>query len=322
MLILQIEYVSNVSIHRVMSRKSQTSICPLCGSTDTCHFADCKDHAVSNETYELVQCKSCGIIFTDGTPLEEHKENYSKLNQELTRADNPKRLLDKVYYYMRFISIRRRVRLILDQTRLKEGRLLNYGAKSGYFSSRMENIGWHVTSLEEYHEHRVLSLELFHHRMMELTEIDSLPHGSYDAVTLWHTFEHESNPGVLIDKIYSLLKPNGVLLIACPNIESYDALHYGREWAAWDVPRHRWHFNPSSLMSFCLRHKFILMYHKRMPFDVFYISLLSEKYRGSHFAVLKGFFVGLHYWFKTIWKRDKSSSIVYIFRKKLNESNG
>lgn len=305
-----------------MSGEEGKRICPLCGSSDTGHFTNCRDHAVSGETYGLVKCNSCSVIFTIDTPDRENRDTYSKLEQELYRADKPGRFFDRVYYNMRFISIRRRVKLIENLTRLKSGRLLNYGAKSGFFSNSMENRGWNVTSLEEYHEHRVFSLEMFHHRMMELSEIDNLPVGSYDVITMWHTFEHEEEPGRLIDRMYSLLKPNGLLVIACPNTISYDAAHYGSDWAAWDVPRHLWHFNPQSIIKFCIKHRFILMYHKRIPLDVFYISMLSEKYKGTRFATLRGLAIATYFWLKTFGHRDGSSSIVYAFRKQTITGNG
>lgn len=298
-----------------VNNKETTYTCPICGSAATSHFAKCKDYAVSGETYELQRCENCGVIYTIDTPLDEDRNTYSKLQQELDRADKPRRIFDRIYYNMRFVTIRRRIRLIEELTRLKKGRLLNYGAKSGYFSSRMANRGWNVTSLEEHFEHRIFSLEMFHHRMLEISEIDNLRPESFDVITLWHIFEHHSNPGQLIDKLHSLLKPNGILLIACPNSDSFDAAHYGPYWAAWDVPRHLWHFNPASLMTFCRKHNFVMMYHKRIPYDVFYISLLSERYKSRHFKVLKGLLTGFYYWMKTNRHRGGSSSIVYGFRK-------
>ncbi len=298
-----------------MKNNEATYVCPLCGSGATSLFAEVGDYAVSNESYKLIKCDTCGIIHTVDAPVGDMKEDYRTLEQELYRADHPQRLFDRIYYNMRFITIRRRIRLIENLTRLKKGKLLNYGAKSGFFSSRMSDRGWKVTSLEEYHEHRIFSLEMFHHRMMELSEIDSLPAESYDVITLWHFFEHHKNPEQLIDKLRALLKPNGLLLIACPNTDSYDAAYYGQYWAAWDVPRHLWHFNPSSMLKLGLRHNLILMYHKRIPFDVFYISLLSEQYRNKRYKTLRGLAMGVYFWYKSNWRRGKSSSIVYVFRK-------
>ena len=291
--------------------------CPLCGGNDTSHFTDCTDHAVSNETYSLQRCGSCGLIFTIAPPDSQDKQTYSKLDQELNRADNPRKRLDRLYYYARILNIRRKIRLIERLTRVSSGKLLNYGAKSGYFSSRMTDRGWKVTSLEEYHEQRIFSLEMFHHRMMDIDEIDSLPPGSFDAVTLWHTLEHQEDPHTLIEKLIRLLKPNGLLFAAVPNTDSLDAAWYGSQWAAWDVPRHLLHFNTTSMIRFGLAHNLVLMHHERMPFEAFYIPMLSEKFKGNRHPIITGAVRGLKFWHKTNTDREKSSSIVYVFRKNM-----
>lgn len=295
--------------------KSANKICPLCGNSDTSHFADCTDHEVSGETYTLFRCSHCGLIHTDNPPVGEERAAYSKLEQELGQAHNPQKLLEYLFFHMRFFSIRWKRRLVEEVTRMKRGRLLNYGAGSGYFSSRMSDRGWHVTSLEEHHEKRIFSLEMFHHRMMELSEIDSLARQSFDAITLWHTLEHQDNPDSLADKFTGILKPNGLIFIAVPNTDSYDAAYYGRYWAAWDVPRHRWHFNPESMVQFGCRHGLVLMHHRKMPLDVFYISLLSERNKGGRFWFMKGLMHGTAFWLKSVLHRDRSSSLVYVFKK-------
>lgn len=290
-------------------------ICPLCGA-DAVHFTDCTDHAISGERYSLKKCPECGLIFTEEPPSEERKMDYSKLQQELSRADSPRKFLDRLYYHTRLKNIRHKIRLVEGTTRVRRGRLLNYGAKSGYFSSRMEDRGWKVTSLEEHHENRVFSLEMFHHRMMELSEIDSLQKGSFDAITLWHSIEHQEHPDELTGKLKSLLKDSGLLFIAVPNTDSLDARFYGSEWAAWDVPRHLWHFNIRSMIEFGKRNGLVLLRHEKMPFDTFYISILSEQYIGTRHYILKGTVRGLLFRHKSRKNRCNSSSIVFIFRKK------
>lgn len=297
---------------------SETSRCPLCGGMNTYHYTDCRDSAVSGESYSLARCPDCGLIHTLNPPTDEDKSAYSKLSQELNRADHPKEPLDKLYFHTRFLNVRRRVRIVKEQSRLKTGRLLNYGAKSGYFSNAMENRGWKVSSLEEHHEKRVFSLEMFHHRMMEPDELESLPRESFDEVTLWHTLEHQNNPGKLIEKLKTLLKPNGLMFIALPNTDSLDAAWYGNDWAAWDVPRHLWHFNINSMIRFGLQHGLILQHHQQLPLDTFYIAMLSERNRGTRHYILKGGLKGLHFWLKTRRDRKGSSTIVYVFRKRTN----
>ena len=117
------------------------------------------------------------------------------------------------------------------------------------------------------------------------------------------------------DRISRLLKPGAVCVVALPNCSSYDAEHYKQFWAAWDVPRHLWHFQPSTFRIFSEKSGFNLENLKILPLDVFYISLLSERYMGSSMAFLKAMSKAFIFALRSIFNRDRSSSIVYILRK-------
>lgn len=290
--------------------------CPLCGASEQIPYANCTDFTVSRESYILMRCPSCGVVYTLNPPSEDDMRRYDKLNLKLKLGDSPKGLVSKLYYHVRARMLHKKARIVEMQAYRTTGSLLNYGAKTGFFSHRMERRGWKVTSVEKYHEERQFSMEMFRHRMIDVPEVESLHPGTFDVVTMWHVFEHCFNPHELLDKFYKLLRPGGVLIMACPNICSTDAMHYGPYWAAYDVPRHRWHFNPSSLTMLAQRHGFTLMHHEKMPFDSFYISVLSERNMKHKMAFLRGMLMGLYSWLVSLWNRGKSSSIVYVFRKR------
>jgi predicted SAM-dependent methyltransferase len=290
--------------------------CPLCGSKQISFHADCTDYAVSKERFTLLRCMDCGFVFTKGAPLEEDLLRYEKLKQKLMLGDAPKGIFNKIYYRVRSLMLIRKANIVERYAYMNKGNLLNYGAKTGYFSNCMVRRGWRVTSIERYHEERLFSLEFFHHRMHDTNELPSLQPGSFDVVTMWHVFEHAHDPGELLRTFYKLLKPNGILLIAAPNISSTDAEYYGAEWAALDVPRHLWHFTPITINKLASNYGFTLMHHEGMPFDSFYISMLSEKNRNHKFPHLSGFMIGLNSWYVSLRHRERSSSLIYIFRKK------
>lgn len=212
--------------------------------------------------------------------------------------------------------LRKKARIVEDQSYRTAGTLLNYGAKTGFFSHYMEKRGWKVTSIEKYHEERLFSLEMFHHRIFDVQEMDRLHPETFDVITLWHVFEHCHDPHALLDRFYNLLRPNGILVLACPNICSTDAMHYGANWAAYDVPRHLWHFSPTSLNTLLHKHGFTMMHREKLDFDCFYISVLSEKHKNHKPAFIRGFLYGMHCWLTSLTKPDKSSSLVYVFRKR------
>lgn len=289
--------------------------CPLCQASGQIPYANITDFTVSKESFTLMRCPSCGVVYTYYPPAEEEIERYEKLKQKLKLGESPSGIIGKLYYWARSKMLRKKAMLVESQAYRTNGTLLNYGAKTGYFSYTMEKLGWKVTSVEKYHEERLFSLQMFHHRMIDIADMNKLTPGTFDVITLWHVFEHNYHPNELLDRFYELLRPNGILVIACPNIRSTDAMHYGPYWAAYDVPRHIWHFSPSSLCELMRRHGFTLMHHERLPFDSFYISILSEIHQRHRMAIIRGFFYGLHCWFISITKRGKSSSLVYVFRK-------
>ena len=290
--------------------------CPLCGASGQMPYADCIDFTVSKESFILLRCPQCGVVFTSNPPKESETIRYDTLDLKLKLGDSPRGLTDKLYYYVRHRMLRKKASIVESQSYRTGGTLLNYGAKTGYFSHYMERRGWKVTSIEKYHEERQFSLETFHHRMYDVSEMDRLTPETFDVITLWHVFEHCYNPNGLLNRFYRLLRPGGILLIACPNICSTDAMHYGANWAAYNVPRHLWHFNPTSLSNLLNKHGFTLMHRQKLSYDCFYISVLSEKNKNSKMPFLRGMWFGMRCWFISLARLDKSSSLVYVFRKR------
>ena len=290
--------------------------CPMCGGSGQTPYALCTDFTVSKESYTLMRCPDCGIVYTLDPPQEQEMTRYDKIDLKLKLGDAPSGLTNRLYYYIRRRMLKRKARIVETQSYRIGGSLLNYGAKTGYFSHKMEKRGWKVTSIEKYHEERLFSLEMFHHRIYDTEELDRLHPETFDVITLWHVFEHCYNPEVLLDRFYNLLRPGGVLVMACPNIRSTDAMHYGPYWAAYDVPRHLWHFYPTSLSQLTHKHGFTLMHRERLPFDSFYISILSERHLKHKMAFMRGLIYGFHSWLVSLVHCDKSSSLVYVFRKR------
>ena len=130
---------------------------------------------------------------------------------------------------------------------------------------------------------------------------------------MWHVLEHLPNLEAQIGNIKDLLKPKGRLIVAVPNYKSYDAKHYRAHWAAYDVPRHLWHFSQSGINK--LFSKFGFKVEKTLPmaFDAYYVSLLSEKYKSGFMNPFKAFWIGAVSNLKA--KRSgEYSSLIYIIK--------
>jgi len=132
---------------------------------------------------------------------------------------------------------------------------------------------------------------------------------------MWHVLEHFQDPFRYLSEVTRLLKDDGTCIIALPNCSSYDAGHYGKFWAAYDVPRHLWHFSPFTFQLFAQKAGFRIMSVRSLPLDVFYISMLSEKYSGNKLSFIAGIVIGKWFWFLSLFKKTKSSSLIYILKK-------
>jgi SAM-dependent methyltransferase len=212
--------------------------------------------------------------------------------------------------------LQRKRSIIEKTTGKKNGKLLDVGSGSGHFLAEMKKAGWAVTGIEINEKARDYSSSAHHVDVIEPGMISSLPSDSFDCITLWHVLEHFQDPFTYASEISRLLKPDGICVIALPNRGSFDAACYKKFWAAYDVPRHLWHFSPLTFSLFAEKSGFRIKSIRRLPLDVFYISMLSEKYRGARLHFLNGITKGIWFYILSSFNKNRSSSLVYFLKKK------
>lgn len=290
--------------------------CPLCHSGSIEKRHSCKDHFATGEIFDIFQCKDCGFLFTQNIPDEKDIAPYYESSSYISHSNTNKGVINKLYHIVRSIMLRRKVSLVKKLTLLQNGRIVDYGAGTGYFARAMQKKGWNVTAIEKSAQARDFSKEHFNFEMQPEEALKDIESSSVDVVTLWHVMEHIQQIDTFWDELNRILEETGIAIIAVPNCTSYDADNYGEHWAAYDVPRHLWHFSPSSIMMLSEKHGFILERQYPMPFDGFYISLLSERYKGRKLKLLRGLWNGFLGLCATLDKTSASSSIIYVFRKK------
>ena len=175
----------------------------------------------------------------------------------------------------------------------------------------MKEAGWITTGIEISEDARKYSSSSFGLNVVAPSDIETLTSGQFDCITLWHVAEHLHDLTGYFTNIKRLLKPGGSVIVALPNSDSFDCRYYGRYWAAWDVPRHLWHFNPETFSMLVKREGFNVTSTSVLPFDVFYISMLSEKSRNSKASFLNGIVMGKIFFLRTLLNNMKGSSVVY-----------
>lgn len=295
------------------------NICPLCSCPEIPHFLSCTDHFLSKEIFNICKCVNCGFIFTQDYPEESEAGRYYESEAYISHSDSKKSIPDKVYQLVRRIMLSRKKRIVVEFSGLSIGNLLDIGSGTGHFLNAMKETGWRINGVEINAKAREYAVAQFNIDTISPENIQTLPAESFDCISLWHVLEHFQDPFKYMKEISRLLKPEGVVIIALPNSGSSDSKHYGKKWAAYDVPRHIWHFSPSTFSIFAQKNMFSIIARRYLPFDVFYISMLSEKYKGSHFPLLSGTINSMRFSFRSIFNKSGSSSIIYILRKAVDQ---
>lgn len=284
--------------------------CPACGSSDVHHVRDVKDYFLTQEVFGLDQCSNCHLLFTNPRPALDVIGEYYKSDDYVSHSSTKKGLVNRIYNKVRSITLNQKLKLV--NTHASGKRLLDIGAGTGHFAAKMNSGGYTVTGLEPDEDARRVCKELNDLELLPLENLYSDDLGKFDVITMWHVLEHVYDLQKDLVRITSLLDTGGVFVIAVPNYQSYDAQTYGAYWAAYDVPRHLYHFEPSSLIPLIEKLNFSLVDMLPMKFDSYYVSMLSEKYKGG--SILSAV--------KTGWKSNsrssngKCSSQIYIFKKK------
>jgi SAM-dependent methyltransferase len=291
------------------------SVCPVCSSDKIGLQFICNDHFVSKKDFGVYKCAVCSFRFTQDYPEEADIARFYESESYISHSDTAEGFSNKIYRFARKGMLGIKKNLVSDVTGLKTGVILDIGSGTGYFAATMKKAGWIAEGIEINEKAREFSKSHFGLQVGPPDKISSLVSETYDCITLWHVLEHFHDPFKNITEIYRLLKPGGLCIIALPNSNSYDAEFYKRSWAAWDVPRHLWHFSPDTFRLFSDRSGLKHEKMKILPLDVFYISILSEKYKGSGLSFIKGITVATWFAFLTMFNKRKSSSIIYILRK-------
>lgn len=299
--------------------KVNIKACPLCGGTQLERALTCVDHYASGEMFHLCRCRECGFLFTQDFPAEAEIGRYYETPEYISHTDTRKGLVNTLYHWVRGYMLKRKARLVEREAHCKEGRLLDIGTGTGYFADTMRHCGWQVEAVEKSEQARRFAGEHFGLEVKPPAALEQLPGGSFDVITLWHVMEHLEPLNETWERLHTLLTERGVLIVAVPNCSSFDARKYGAYWAAYDVPRHLWHFTPATIQRFGARHGFILKERYPMPFDAFYVSMLTEKNMRRSCAFLRGFLTGVLAWFSALVRKERSSSMIYVFRKKGKE---
>lgn len=285
--------------------------CPVCESSNINNYLKTKDWGFSGELFQIVKCNACDFAFTQDAPDQESIAKYYHHADYISHTDTANSLLFKIYHLVR-------KRMLLTKQKWVEkhaakGKILDIGAGTGYFLQQMKWANWHIEGFEPEKAARdiaknKLAIDLFDDFEKIVENKNYL-----DAISMWHVLEHVHDLNQYFEYFNTMLKEDGKVFIAVPNYTATDAQLYKENWAAWDVPKHLWHFSPKALDTLAQKHQFEIEKRYALPFDAFYIALLSEK---TFIGKIRAVFVGIYAFLSTKINIEKASSIAYVLKRK------
>lgn len=271
-------------------------------------FIKVKDHSVSKESFDLLLDEELQLLKTLPQPSLDKLPCYYESEDYISHTDSKRTLFEKLYHLVKTNALKSKVALITKENSGK-GNLLDIGAGTGDFLNQAKNNGWKCLGIEPNEKAKNIAIA----KGVDFTNtLEELEDHSFDVITMWHVLEHVPDLDYQIKTLKRLLKPNGTILIAVPNFKSFDAKHYQAFWAAYDVPRHLWHFSKVSIQKLFRKQNLELKKVKPMWFDSFYVCLLSEKYKTGKMNFIKGFFYGFLSNCSGMMKKEYSSHIYVI----------
>lgn len=291
---------------------TEINTCPVCGGTDHHEVRKAPYFRGEREFFTIVECDNCSFWWTNPAPRGEALSAYYETDDYVSHTDGKGGLMDAVYNIVRNRAVQTKLNLV-NRAQSNKDLLVDYGAGTGAFLAAAQAKNWKTLGFEP----SSVARENAKQKGVDLRDPESrgeLEEGSVSAFTLWHVLEHIPDLNETLSYFHSRLIDKGSLIVAVPNHESSDADHYRNHWAALDVPLHLWHFAKQDVKTLAEKHGFVLEEIHNMPFDSFYVSLLSEKNLWGKTRPFSAFWQGLISNFKGA-KSKNMSSLIYVLRK-------
>lgn len=275
-------------------------------------YISCVDETVSKKTFQIDANESESILVTNPRPSLEDLGSYYESDAYISHTDSAKGFVDRIYQAVKKYALVQKRKLV--STHIPDKSLLDIGCGTGDFLLELKRNGWKVSGMEPNSGARAKAEQKLSASLFSNPDLSEINDGSWEGLSMWHVLEHVPDPNETVSQLWRILKKGGIAIIAVPNFKSWDAKHYKKHWAAFDVPRHLFHFSQGGMKDLFLKNGFSHLETKPMIFDSFYVSLLSEKYKSGRSNLFSAFWSGLRS-NRAARRNGEYSSLIYVFKK-------
>ena len=288
--------------------------CPICSNSSTTAFLKSKDYFLSSEEFSIEQCVTCGFLFTNPRPGIDEIARYYQSDEYISHTSDGNSFYSRIYNWVRTYSIHSKIRKIKKFK--NSGSALDIGSGTGEFLHQLSQNGFTVEGIEPNEKAKTFASKKYNlHISPSLNKEFAFTH-SFDVVTLWHVLEHVHDLQGYMKHIQNMLSENGIVIFALPNYLSFDARYYKGFWAAYDLPRHLYHFNKNTLARLLSQVNMEIVKTSPMKFDSYYVSMLSEKYLKKKSNTFKAFLIGAKSNIVARFSNGNYSSLIYVVKVK------
>ncbi len=218
--------------------------CPWCHHTAAVPLFSRRDR-LGEDTFSYLRCAQCGLVRLDPRPSQEALSRYYPADYEAfqERAEN------WLFRLGRHRAESRRLHAIRRHLSTWPGRALDVGCATGDFLALLQRHGWSVAGIEPHAAGAARAAQRLGPGAVQALPLEEavLPERSFHLITLWDVLEHLPDPPGALVRLAHALAPSGLLVLGVPNLDSWDAHLFGRNWIGWDAPRHLFLFPDTQL---------------------------------------------------------------------------
>jgi len=247
--------ITNINLQTFSLEKVK---CPVCSQDNYEKYLDIKN-------YTIVKCLNCGMIYTNPCPTEADLRKFYE-NTSYHPVERLSRRL-KYIFIMKFIEKFTKV----------HGKFLDIGCSQGDFGRAvMKNKKWEYLGID-LNPHminyaRSLGLNVLKGSIEDFAFLND----EFALVTIWHTLEHLHNPRKTLERVFCVLKRDGLLAIQVPDVSHPRARFQGKNWKYFDPPGHLWYFSKTTLIRLLKSIGYSVIFSRR-SFTKMYVTVFSTK---------------------------------------------